>query len=85
MSAAKTAISVDRDLLALAEAAARELGTTRSGVISRALTEFLERRRAEQVTAALDALYGSDAADPEAELDAAVLLHKEALKDENPW
>lgn len=88
MASSKTAISLDRDLLTRAEAAARELGTTRSGMIARALAEFLERRRADEVTAALNAVYlsGEPVNDDEpTQLDAMLLLHREALGDENPW
>src|SRR5207253_2329520 len=54
LASVKTAISLDRDLLAEAEAAARDLRTTRSGLIARALADFLARRRADEITAALN-------------------------------
>ena len=88
MPIAKTAISLDPELLARAEAIARQLGTTRSGLISRALAEFLERRRADEVTATLNAVYGADEPadrDEQSRLDAMAVLHREALGAENPW
>ena len=87
MPSVKTAISLDRDLLAQAEVAAAELKTTRSGLVARALTEFLARRRDEEITAKLNAVYRAESADEEEThvLDATLLLHREALGDDNPW
>jgi hypothetical protein len=45
MPRVRTTISVDAELLREAEAAARELGLTRSAMWSLAMTQFLDRRR----------------------------------------
>lgn len=50
----KTAISLPAPLFEEAEAAAKDLGLTRSKLIQTALEEFLHRRRDEKITAALN-------------------------------
>ncbi|MGI8925124.1 MAG: hypothetical protein ACR2HN_00590 [Tepidiformaceae bacterium] len=50
----KAAVSIPNDVFAEAEELARELKTSRSGLYSRALREFLTRHRPDQVTEALD-------------------------------
>ncbi len=50
----KTAISLPNELFEEAEAAAKELGLSRSKLMQTALEEFLKRRRDERVTAALN-------------------------------
>ena len=56
----KTAISVDDTLMEQADAAARELGLSRSALISTALREFLRDRRSQQVTERLNRAYAED-------------------------
>jgi len=53
----KTAISLPDDLFRLGESAARKLRMSRSELYATALREFLERRRASNITARLDAIY----------------------------
>jgi metal-responsive CopG/Arc/MetJ family transcriptional regulator len=50
----KTAISLPNDLFKEAEAAAKDLGLSRSKLVQTALEEFLKRRRDEKITAALN-------------------------------
>ncbi len=50
----KAAISLSDPLFKEAEAAAKDLGLSRSKLIQTALEEFLKRRRDEEVTAALN-------------------------------
>lgn len=50
----KTAVSLPDPLFKEAEAAAKDLGLSRSKLIQTALEEFLKRRRDEEVTAALN-------------------------------
>lgn len=52
----KTAISVPDDVFREADRAAEQLGWSRSQLYTRAMSEFLERRGVDPVTAALDAL-----------------------------
>jgi hypothetical protein len=50
----KIAISIPDPLFKEAEAAAKDLGLSRSKLIQTALEDFLKRRRDEEVTAALN-------------------------------
>lgn len=62
----KTAISLPDHLFGEAEAAARELGLSRSKLIQTALEEFLRKRRDAQITAGFNeaiAKYGDPADD----------------------
>jgi hypothetical protein len=54
----KTAISIPDDLFADAERLARALKKSRSQLYSHALREYVARHAADQVTEALDRLYG---------------------------
>lgn len=56
----KTAVSLPDDVFAEAEALAEAQGTTRSGLYTSALREYLARHQADAVTEALDALYASE-------------------------
>jgi metal-responsive CopG/Arc/MetJ family transcriptional regulator len=53
----KTAISVDDSLMEQADAAARELGLSRSALIAEALREYMRRRRQAQVSEQLNRAY----------------------------
>ncbi|MDL2342943.1 ribbon-helix-helix protein, CopG family [Deinococcus sp. MIMF12] len=55
----KTAISLDDQTFAQAEALAQKLRLTRSELYRAALREYLARHSGEDVTAALDRIYGS--------------------------
>lgn len=57
----KTAISLDDQTFAEAEALARKLRLTRSELYRAALREYLERHSGEDVTAALDRVYAENA------------------------
>ena len=54
----KTAISIPNDLYAAAEAYARKAGLSRSELYRRALHGYLKDQGTQDVTAALDSLYG---------------------------
>jgi hypothetical protein len=54
----KTAISLPDDLFQLAEAEAKTLRVSRSELYSRAIAEFLDRRKSENVTERLNKVYG---------------------------
>jgi metal-responsive CopG/Arc/MetJ family transcriptional regulator len=56
----KTAISIPDDLFSAAENFAQHSQLTRSALFSRALAEFLSRRRNEGVTERLDRLYDKE-------------------------
>ncbi|MBB5236061.1 type II toxin-antitoxin system VapB family antitoxin [Deinococcus budaensis] len=55
----KTAISLDDQTFAEAEALAQKLRLTRSELYRAALREYLARHSGEDVTAALDRVYGA--------------------------
>jgi len=69
----KIAISIPDPLFREAEAAAKDLGVSRSKLIQIALQAFLQRRRDDKVTAALNRSF---ARHPPEELDPCVLLSK---------
>jgi DNA-binding transcriptional MocR family regulator len=73
----KTAISIPNDLFEEAEAAAKELGLSRSKLMQTALEEFLNRRKAEDVTRRLDKSYAERPAEPDPFLEK---LAVEAMK-----
>lgn len=56
----KTAISVAGDLLAEADRTARELGVSRSRVISLALESYLRQRRHEAILEQLNRVYAGE-------------------------
>ena len=58
----KTAISLPDELFASADALARKLGLSRSGLIAQALAEYLAKHRTSRVTERLNAVYASDEA-----------------------
>ena len=53
----KTAISVDDSLMEQADAAARDLGLSRSGLITEALRNYLRQRRRAQISEQLNQAY----------------------------
>lgn len=56
----KTAISIPDDVFAEADELARRLKQSRSQLYSRAVREYVARHSADDVTAALDALYAHE-------------------------
>jgi metal-responsive CopG/Arc/MetJ family transcriptional regulator len=55
----KTAISIDDGLLHEADRAARRLGMSRSRLFARAVGDFLERQRQEEMLQRLNEVYGA--------------------------
>jgi len=62
----KTAVSLPDDLFQSAEALAKRLGLSRSGLFAAALAEFVAKHRASRVTERLDAVYGAEPDRPDA-------------------
>lgn len=62
----KTAISIPDGIFDAADALAERLGLSRSELYARAVAEFLERQRREDVTARLNEVYadGDEGLDP---------------------
>lgn len=56
----KTAISIRDEVFEAAERMAQTLGLSRSQLYTRAVSEFVARQRAQDITARLDAVYGED-------------------------
>ena len=63
----KTAISLPDDLFASADALARRLGMSRSGLFAAALADFIAKHKASKISERLDAVYAAE----ESRLDAA--------------
>ena len=63
----KTAISLPDDLFASADALARRLGMSRSGLFAAAVAEFVAKHKASKISERLDAVYAAE----ESRLDAA--------------
>lgn len=65
MTAVKTAISLDSELLERVDALAEELDLPRSRVLAQAAEDFLRRRESETLRARLDRVYGEEAPEDE--------------------
>jgi metal-responsive CopG/Arc/MetJ family transcriptional regulator len=59
----KTAISLPDDLFRKAEAAAHKLKMSRSKLYAAAISEFLERRRASNITDRLNKIYSKESSE----------------------
>ncbi len=68
----KTAISVDDQLMEEADSVARQMGLSRSGLVSRALQDFLRLRRGEALTAKLNEVYSAGERNADADRDLAL-------------
>lgn len=64
----KTAISIDDDLLQEADEAAHSMGLSRSRLFARAVGDFLQRNREEQMLRQLNEAYGGDTSRSEKQL-----------------
>jgi metal-responsive CopG/Arc/MetJ family transcriptional regulator len=64
----KAEISIDDALMEQADAVARELGMSRSGLVAEALRGYLDERRQRSLTAQLDAVYTVQPANRETRL-----------------
>ena len=56
----KTAISLPDDLFASADALARRLGVSRSGLVAAALAEYVAKHRSAKISERLDAVYAAE-------------------------
>ncbi|HEY2115505.1 MAG TPA: hypothetical protein VGJ51_10460 [Candidatus Angelobacter sp.] len=73
----KTAISLPEDLFRLAEAAARKLKMSRSQLYATALAEYLERRKASNITDRLNRIYSRENSELDPALQSAQLRSPE--------
>lgn len=68
MTAVKTAISLDSELLERVDALAEELDLPRSRVLAQAAEDFLRRRESERLLAGLNLAYGPEPPEEDDEL-----------------
>ena len=79
----KTAISTPNEIFEAAELTAKYLGVSRSELYATAVREFVARHRCDDVTAKLNALYGSDKSN--SHLDPTLQVLKARSVDETNW
>jgi metal-responsive CopG/Arc/MetJ family transcriptional regulator len=77
----KVAVSIPDALFDSAEALAKRLRLTRSGLYATALAEFLARHRGRKVTERLDAVYGAE----ESRLDTALRRRQAQSIRDDSW
>ena len=77
----KTAISLPDDLFASADALARRLGMSRSGLVATALAEFVAKHHASKVSERLNAVYGAE----ESRLDSATSASQAKVIRRSEW
>ena len=77
----KSAISLPDELFTSADALARRMGLSRSGLVAAALAEFIAKHRASKISERLDAVYASD----DSGLDAATRRAQRAVLDRTGW
>lgn len=79
----KTAISIDDGLLQEADKTARLMGLSRSRLFARAVSDFLQRQRQEQMLLRLNEVYANDLQPEEKRLLNSVKNKVRPMKD--PW
>ena len=77
----KTAISLPDDLFASADALARRLGVSRSGLIAAALAEFVAKHRAAKISERLDAVYAAE----ESRVDRSLSRAQREVLERSEW
>lgn len=77
----KTAVSIPNELFESAEGFARRRGMTRSELYARALREYLQEHRGQEITERLDEVYGGE----DGGLDPAVARLQQGSLPEDEW
>ncbi len=77
----KTAISIPDDIFSAAETFAHQSRLSRSALFTRAVSEFLSRRRNEEATERLNRLYGTE----NAHLDSILSKMQKAVISKEQW
>ena len=77
----KTAISLPDDLFASADALARRLGVSRSGLIATALAEFVAKHRASKISERLNAVYAAE----DGRIDRVVARAQRRVLEQTEW
>lgn len=77
----KTAISLPDELFSSADALAKRMGLSRSGLVAAALAEFIAKHRASKISERLDAVYASD----DSSLDVSTSRAQRAALERTGW
>lgn len=77
----KTAISIPDDLFASADALARRLGVSRSGLVAAALAEYVAKHRATKISERLDAVYARE----EGRVDRSLARAQRQVLEQSEW
>lgn len=85
MATAKTAISLDRDLLKTTDKIAKQTNNSRSGVISLALKEYFHRLKQKETLSLLNDVYGSDTEDETELIDAGKDYFTQEVLENEEW
>ncbi|WPD22900.1 MAG: ribbon-helix-helix protein, CopG family [Candidatus Electrothrix scaldis] len=85
MSGIKTAISLDEHLFNEVKETARDLNTSRSGVIRQALLEFMERRRNQRLLDQLNAVYKDEPTEEEENIVRSMRNVQQGITEQEPW
>lgn len=79
----KTGISINKDLAEKADALAREMGVTRSGLYAMAVRDFIERRESVSLLEKLNRAYGDEPAPEDEPLIEGIKRYSRRLLDED--
>ena len=85
MSGIKTAISLDEHLFNEVKETARDLNTSRSGVIRQALLEFMERRKNKRLLEQLNAVYKDEPTEEEENIVRSMRKVQQRITGQEPW
>ena len=85
MSGIKTAISLDEHLFNEVKETARDLNTSRSGVIRRALLEFMERRKNQRLFDQLNEAYKDEPTEEERNIARSMRDAQQRIAEQEPW
>ena len=77
----KTAISIPDDLFASADALARRLGVSRSGLVAAALAEYVAKHRSAKISERLDTVYAAE----ESRLDHSLSRAQSRVLEQSEW
>ena len=85
MSGRKTAISLDEQLFNEVKETARDLNTSRSGVIRQALLEFMERRKNKRLLDQLNEAYKDEPTEEERNIARSMRDAQQGITEQEPW
>jgi len=77
----KTAISIPDDLFASADALARRLGLSRSGLVAAALAEYVAKHRSAKISERLDTVYAAE----ESRVDRSLSRAQSKVLEQSEW